>query len=94
MAIVKEEDVQQEFNPPKKKPPTEDEKRKKKIVAGSLMKALIRPGGGADSRPSDADQVCFCIIWKIVLLKFSWWLMKFNSYIYSLTTCGKWVNHK
>ncbi|AES88468.2 putative peptidylprolyl isomerase [Medicago truncatula] len=58
MAIVNEENVQQEFNPPKKKPPTEDEKRKKKIVAGSLMKALIRPGGG-DSHPSDADQVIY-----------------------------------
>jgi len=34
-------------------------KRRKKIVPGSLMKALIRPGGG-DSRPSDGDQVFIC----------------------------------
>jgi len=34
---------------------------KKKIVAGSLMEALIRPGGG-DSGPSDSDQVCFCSV--------------------------------
>ncbi|KAK9986456.1 hypothetical protein SO802_031407 [Lithocarpus litseifolius] len=33
-------------------------KRRKKIVPGSLMKALIRPGGG-DSRPSDGDQVMY-----------------------------------
>jgi hypothetical protein len=32
--------------------------RKEKIVAGSLMKALMRPGGG-DSGPSDGHQVCF-----------------------------------
>ena len=30
--------------------------RKEKIVPGSLMKALMRPGGG-DSTPSDGDQV-------------------------------------
>ncbi|XP_027334699.1 peptidyl-prolyl cis-trans isomerase PASTICCINO1 isoform X2 [Abrus precatorius] len=51
------EDGDQEYAP-KKKPPSEDEKRKKKIVPGSLMKALVRPGGG-DSRPSDGDQVIY-----------------------------------
>ncbi|QCE05386.1 F-binding protein 4/5 [Vigna unguiculata] len=51
------EDAAQEFEP-KKKPPTEDEKRKKKITAGSLMKALIRPGGG-DAGPSDGDQIIY-----------------------------------
>ncbi|XP_019463927.1 PREDICTED: peptidyl-prolyl cis-trans isomerase PASTICCINO1 isoform X2 [Lupinus angustifolius] len=51
-------DVEHEFAPQKKKPPSEDEKRKKKIVPGSLMKALVRPGGG-DSGPSDGDQVIY-----------------------------------
>uniref|UniRef100_A0A7N2LXR6 peptidylprolyl isomerase n=1 Tax=Quercus lobata TaxID=97700 RepID=A0A7N2LXR6_QUELO len=32
--------------------------RREKIVLGSLMKALMRPGGG-DSRPSDGDQVIY-----------------------------------
>ncbi|PRQ43890.1 putative peptidylprolyl isomerase [Rosa chinensis] len=33
-----------------------------KIVAGSLMKAVIRPGGG-DSTPEDGDQVIYhCIV--------------------------------
>ncbi|KAL6142200.1 hypothetical protein ACLB2K_060483 [Fragaria x ananassa] len=41
-----------------KKEPTDDEKRRMKIVAGSLMKAVIRPGGG-DSTPSDGDQVIY-----------------------------------
>ena len=30
-------------------------------MAGSLMKALIRPGG-RDSGPSNSDQVCFCSV--------------------------------
>ncbi|TKY63365.1 Peptidyl-prolyl cis-trans isomerase PASTICCINO1 [Spatholobus suberectus] len=51
------EDAAQDFAP-KKKPPSEDEKRKKKIVPGSLMKALMRPGGG-DSGPSDGDQIIY-----------------------------------
>ncbi|KAK4581994.1 hypothetical protein RGQ29_025234 [Quercus rubra] len=53
-----DEDAEQEVAPQNKKSPTEDEKRRKKIVPGSLMKALIRPGGG-DSRPSDGDQVMY-----------------------------------
>ncbi|KAK6943040.1 Tetratricopeptide repeat 2 [Dillenia turbinata] len=44
--------------PPKKKTESEDEKRRKKIVPGSLMKALIGPGGG-DSKPSENDQVIY-----------------------------------
>lgn len=32
--------------------------RRKKIVPGSLMKALMRPGGG-ESKPSDGDQVIY-----------------------------------
>ncbi|KAF3970197.1 hypothetical protein ACB098_01G129500 [Castanea mollissima] len=56
MAVA--EDAEQEVAQQNKKPPTEDEKRRKKIVPGSLMKALIRPGGG-DSRPSDGDQVIY-----------------------------------
>ncbi|KAM7263338.1 hypothetical protein ACFE04_001021 [Oxalis oulophora] len=44
--------------PKKKKEPTEEEKRRTKIVPGSLMKALIRPGGG-QSTPSDGDQVIY-----------------------------------
>ncbi|XP_028235616.1 peptidyl-prolyl cis-trans isomerase PASTICCINO1-like isoform X2 [Glycine soja] len=51
------EDAAHEFAP-KKKPPSEDEKRKKKIVPGSLMKALMRPGGG-DAGPSDGDQIIY-----------------------------------
>ncbi|XP_020204784.1 LOW QUALITY PROTEIN: peptidyl-prolyl cis-trans isomerase PASTICCINO1-like [Cajanus cajan] len=57
MAMAANEDAAQDFAP-KKKPPSEDEKRKKKIVPGSLMKALVRPGGG-DSGPSDGDQVIY-----------------------------------
>ncbi|CBI30463.3 hypothetical protein VitviT2T_012361 [Vitis vinifera] len=52
------EDAEQEPVPQKKKPLSEAEKRKKKIVPGSLMKAVIRPGGG-DSTPSDGDQVIY-----------------------------------
>lgn len=36
-------------------------RRRKKITPGSLMKALMRPGGG-DSRPSDSDQVFFNLV--------------------------------
>lgn len=36
--------------------------RRKRIVAGSLLKAVVRPGGG-DSSPKDADQVL--LIWFI-----------------------------
>ncbi|KAK2657740.1 hypothetical protein Ddye_010792 [Dipteronia dyeriana] len=42
----------------KKKAPSEDDKRRQKIVPGSLMKAMMRPGGG-DSTPSDGDQVIY-----------------------------------
>ena len=47
-------------------------KRRKKIVPGSLMKALIRPGGG-DSRPSDGDQVFICLFihFALVVLDYS-----------------------
>ncbi|EXC04103.1 Peptidyl-prolyl cis-trans isomerase PASTICCINO1 [Morus notabilis] len=52
------EDAEKEFVPHKNKASSDDEKRKKKIVPGSLMKALMRPGGG-DSRPLDGDQVIY-----------------------------------
>ena len=55
---VNELDTEQDLAPSKKKPLSEDEKRKKKIVPGSLMKAVVRPGGG-DSGPSDGDQVVY-----------------------------------
>ncbi|KAH9736246.1 peptidylprolyl isomerase [Citrus sinensis] len=51
---VEDEDI----NPQKKKAPSEDDKRRMKIVPGSLMKAVMRPGGG-DSTPSDGDQVAY-----------------------------------
>ncbi|KAH1265910.1 Peptidyl-prolyl cis-trans isomerase PASTICCINO1 [Glycine max] len=57
VAMAANEDAAHEFAP-KKKPPSEDEKRKKKIVPGSLMKALMRPGGG-DAGPSDGDQIIY-----------------------------------
>ena len=38
--------------------------RKKKIVPGSLMKALMRPGGG-ESNPSDGDQVIILFLYLI-----------------------------
>ncbi|KAK9290976.1 hypothetical protein L1049_009158 [Liquidambar formosana] len=53
-----DEDTEQEYVPPKKKASADEEKRRKSIVPGSLMKALIRPGGG-DSRPADGDQVIY-----------------------------------
>ncbi|XP_010515914.1 PREDICTED: peptidyl-prolyl cis-trans isomerase PASTICCINO1 [Camelina sativa] len=44
--------------PKKKKSETEDDKRRKNIVPGSLLKAVVRPGGG-DSSPVDGDQVIY-----------------------------------
>ncbi|XP_044474281.1 peptidyl-prolyl cis-trans isomerase PASTICCINO1 [Mangifera indica] len=54
MSLDDDTDVSQK----KKKAPSEDEKRRKKIVPGSLMKAVMRPGGG-DSTPSEGDQVIY-----------------------------------
>ncbi|XP_021829549.1 peptidyl-prolyl cis-trans isomerase PASTICCINO1 [Prunus avium] len=49
----------QEIAPQKKeKEPTEDEKRRQKIAPGTLMKAVVRPGGG-DATPSDNYQVVY-----------------------------------
>ncbi|XP_039136399.1 peptidyl-prolyl cis-trans isomerase PASTICCINO1 [Dioscorea cayenensis subsp. rotundata] len=45
----------QEYVPKKKKPSEEDERRKK-VTPGSLMKAIIRPGGGTE-HPGEGDQV-------------------------------------
>lgn len=56
MAVV--EDAEQEFKPEKKKAASDQDKRRKKIVPGSLMKALIRPGGG-ESTPADGDQIIY-----------------------------------
>lgn len=53
-----EGDAEQEYVPQKKKEKSDEEKRRKKIVPGSLMKALMRPGGG-ESKPSDGDQVIY-----------------------------------
>ena len=48
------------------------DEKEKEIVPGSLMKALIRPGGG-DSRPSDGDQVFICLFihFALVVLDYS-----------------------
>ncbi|VFQ61055.1 unnamed protein product [Cuscuta campestris] len=56
MAI--DEEYVQDYQSKKKKPPSEDEKRRKKIVPGSLMKAVVRPGGG-ESGPTEGDQVIY-----------------------------------
>ncbi|BBH06210.1 FKBP-type peptidyl-prolyl cis-trans isomerase family protein [Prunus dulcis] len=48
----------QEIVPQKEKEPTEDEKRRQKIAPGTLMKAVVRPGGG-DATPSDNYQVVY-----------------------------------
>ncbi|KAK9010148.1 hypothetical protein V6N11_036662 [Hibiscus sabdariffa] len=53
-----DEEDEQSYVPKKKKSESEDDKRRKKIVPGSLMKALMRPGGG-ESNPSDGDQVIY-----------------------------------
>ncbi|GAV65465.1 FKBP_C domain-containing protein/TPR_1 domain-containing protein/TPR_11 domain-containing protein [Cephalotus follicularis] len=53
-----DEDAAQVYSPQKKKVPSDEEKRKKKIVPGSLMKALMRPGGG-EATPTDGDQVIY-----------------------------------
>ncbi|KAL4354029.1 hypothetical protein GQ457_06G006560 [Hibiscus cannabinus] len=58
LTMAVEEDTAQSYLPPKKKSESEDDKRRKKIVPGSLMKALMRPGGG-ESNPSDGDQVIY-----------------------------------
>ncbi|CAH2064186.1 unnamed protein product [Thlaspi arvense] len=49
---------EQNHLPKKKKSETEDEKRRKKIVPGSLLKAVVRPGGG-ESSPVDGDQIIY-----------------------------------
>ncbi|TYJ19168.1 hypothetical protein E1A91_A09G173700v1 [Gossypium mustelinum] len=56
--MASEEDAEQSYVPQKKKSESEDDKRRKKIVPGSLMKALMRPGGG-ESNPSDGDQIIY-----------------------------------
>ncbi|XP_007026858.2 PREDICTED: peptidyl-prolyl cis-trans isomerase PASTICCINO1 [Theobroma cacao] len=57
-----EEDAEQSYLPQKKKSESDEDKRRKKIIPGSLMKALMRPGGG-ESNPSDGDQVIYhCIV--------------------------------
>lgn len=56
--VPSNEDAEQEFKSQKKKTTSDEEKRKKKIVPGSLMKALVRPGGG-DATPADGDQVMY-----------------------------------
>ncbi|XP_058109380.1 peptidyl-prolyl cis-trans isomerase PASTICCINO1 [Magnolia sinica] len=53
-----DENAEQEFVPKQKKSSSEDEKRRKNITPGSLMKALIRSGGGTE-KPKDGDQVIF-----------------------------------
>ncbi|XP_010504190.1 PREDICTED: peptidyl-prolyl cis-trans isomerase PASTICCINO1 [Camelina sativa] len=50
--------TEQNYLPKKKKSETEDDKRRKNIVPGSLLKAVVRPGGG-DSSPVDGDQVIY-----------------------------------
>ncbi|KAL0867205.1 hypothetical protein Bca101_046323 [Brassica carinata] len=50
--------AEQNHLPKKKKSETEDDKRRKKIVPGSLLKAVVRPGGG-ESSPVDGDQVIY-----------------------------------
>lgn len=49
---------QQDYVPKKKQPSEEEQRRKKKVTPGSLMKAVIRPGGG-DATPVDGDQVIY-----------------------------------
>eukprot|EP01018_Ginkgo_biloba_P033395 Gb_29099 [translate_table: standard] len=46
------------FMPKKKKSALKEEKRKREIPPGSLMKALIRPGGGS-AKPQEGDQIIF-----------------------------------
>lgn len=55
MAIEAE---QREYVSKKKQPSEEDEKRRKKVTPGSLMKAIVRPGGG-DAKPVEEDQVIY-----------------------------------
>ncbi|XP_065621215.1 peptidyl-prolyl cis-trans isomerase PASTICCINO1 [Quercus suber] len=66
MAMAVDEDAEQEVTPQNKKSPTEDEKRRKKIVPGSLMKALIRPGGG--------DQGLKMVIRSCIIAPFEHWM--------------------
>ncbi|ONK62158.1 uncharacterized protein A4U43_C07F990 [Asparagus officinalis] len=49
---------QREYAPKSKKPSEEEEKRRKKVTPGSLMKAVVRHGGG-DEKPVDKDQVIY-----------------------------------
>uniref|UniRef100_A0A3Q7JJ82 peptidylprolyl isomerase n=1 Tax=Solanum lycopersicum TaxID=4081 RepID=A0A3Q7JJ82_SOLLC len=59
MAVVADDDHEQQVKQPeKKKPESEDDKRRKKIVPGSLMKAIVRPGGG-ESKPAEGNQVIY-----------------------------------
>ncbi|KAG0468100.1 hypothetical protein HPP92_017428 [Vanilla planifolia] len=55
---VEEVPEEQDHTSKKKKAEEEYEKRKKKVTPGSLMKALIKSGGGS-AKPVDGDQVIF-----------------------------------
>ncbi|XP_027079125.1 peptidyl-prolyl cis-trans isomerase PASTICCINO1-like isoform X3 [Coffea arabica] len=56
--MATDEDRLPDYKTQKKKPTSDEDKRKKKIVPGSLMKAVIRPGGG-EVTPTDGDQVIY-----------------------------------
>ncbi|XP_027075538.1 peptidyl-prolyl cis-trans isomerase PASTICCINO1 isoform X1 [Coffea arabica] len=56
--MATDEDRLPDYKSQKKKPTSDEDKRKKKIVPGSLMKAVIRPGGG-EVTPADGDQVIY-----------------------------------
>ncbi|KAF6161054.1 hypothetical protein GIB67_007695 [Kingdonia uniflora] len=58
--MAEHEESAEEYMPKKSKSSLEEEneKRRKKIVAGSLMKAEMRPGSGT-AKPADGDQVIY-----------------------------------
>ncbi|KAL2509634.1 Peptidyl-prolyl cis-trans isomerase PASTICCINO1 [Forsythia ovata] len=53
-----DEDFGQQFKPQKKKSDSDDDKRRKNVKPGSLMKAVMRAGGG-ETTPTDGDQVIY-----------------------------------
>ncbi|XP_031485513.1 peptidyl-prolyl cis-trans isomerase PASTICCINO1 isoform X1 [Nymphaea colorata] len=53
-----DEEAEEKYVPKKNKQQKDEEKRRKNMPPGSLMKAIVRPGGGT-VKPKDGDQVLF-----------------------------------
>lgn len=68
--------------------------RRKKIVPGSLLKAVVRPGGG-DSNPVDGDQVINFVF--VLLVEKEWSILMlmcvfFSGYLSLYCTDTGWCS--